>query len=272
MAEFEIIEKTDATTTLKAVGSGQQLKVPSQLPILPLKNIVLFPGAVMQLDVPKALLEEVMLGEKVFGVIAQKNNEAQSPTMDDLYSVGVVCVVLKLFRMRDSTQAVIVHGLTRFRLLSIAQSEPYLSAKVEVLAETSPTGTEIEALVNSVRQQAARMIELTPDAPEEAGQVLSNITSPSLLADFLASNLPKGQVSERQRLLEEFDIEKRLRSLAAIMASQLDVMELQSRINDQVKENIDKSQRRYYLQEQMKAIRKELGGAEGGGGGGSEVD
>jgi ATP-dependent Lon protease len=272
MAEFEIIQKTDTATTLKAVGSGQQLNVPSQLPILPLKNIVLFPGAVMQLEVPKALLEEVMLGDKVFGVVAQKNIDSRVPTMDDLYGVGVVCVVLKLFRMRDATQAVIVHGLTRFRLLSMVQSEPYISAKVEVLAETSPTGTEIEALVASVRQQATRMIELTPDAPEEASQVLSNITSPSLLADFLASNLPKGQVAERQRLLEEFDIEKRLRALAAVMASQLDVMELQSRINDQVKENIDKSQRRYYLQEQMKAIKKELGGSDAGGTGGSEAD
>ena len=272
MAEFQIITKTDTATTLRALGSGQQLNVPSQLAILPLKNMVLFPGAVMQLEIGKQLLDEVMLGDKVFGVIAQKNADAANPTMEDLYPIGVVCVVLKLFKMRDSAQTVIVHGLTRFRLLSLAKTDPYIMANVEVLAETSPTGTEVEALTASVRQQAARMIELTPDAPEEASQILNNINSPSLLADFLASNLPKGQVAERQKLLEELDIEKRLRALAATMASQLDVMELQSRINDQVKENIDKSQRRYYLQEQMKAIRKELGDSDGNGAGLGEAE
>jgi ATP-dependent Lon protease len=268
MAEFQIIEKDEKVTKLKALGSGQQLSVPSLLPILPLKGMVLFPGAVMQLEVGKPLLDEIMLGDKVFGVVTQKNVEAKTPGMNDLYNVGVVCVVLKLFKMRDSAQTVIVHGLTRFKLLSIAQTEPFLAGNVDVLAETSPTGTEVEALVASVRQQATRMIELTPDAPEEASQILNNIASASLLSDFLASNLPKGQVTERQKLLEELDVEKRLRALAGVMASQLDVMELQSKINDQVKENIDKSQRRYYLQEQIKAIKKELGGQESGSGGG----
>ncbi len=125
----------------------------------------------------------------------------------------------------------------------------------------------------SVRQQANRVIELSPNTPDEAAQVLNSITTPSALADFLAANLPIGRddIAEKQRMLEELDVEKRLRMIAARLATQLDVLELQSKIQSQVKENIDKSQRRYYLQEQLKAIRKELGDSEAAGGG-SEVD
>jgi ATP-dependent Lon protease len=132
-------------------------------------------------------------------------------------------------------------------------------------------GPGLDALIASVRQQANRVIELSPSTPDEAAQVLASITQPSALADFLAANL-QAETVEKQRMLEELDVEKRLGLIAARLATQLDVLELQSKIQSQVKENIDKSQRRYYLQEQLKAIRKELGEAEGGPGGGSEVD
>src|ERR1700710_1294156 len=126
----------------------------------------------------------------------------------------------------------------------------------------------LDALITSVRQQANRVIKLSPNTPDEAAQVLASITSPSALADFLAANL-QADTQEKQRMLEELDVEKRLRMIAARLATQLDVLELQSKIQSQVKENIDKSQRRYYLQEQMKAIRKELG--EGDATGSSEA-
>src|ERR1700710_1224995 len=129
----------------------------------------------------------------------------------------------------------------------------------------------LDALITSVRQQANRVIKLSPNTPDEAAQVLASITSPSALADFLAANL-QADTQEKQRMLEELDVEKRLRMIAARLATQMDVLELQSKIQSQVKENIDKSQRRYYLQEQLKAIRKELGEGEPGGGSGSEVD
>src|SRR5947209_12367760 len=139
--------------------------------------------------------------------------------------------------------------------------------RIEIIEDATEPGPEIEALVNSVRQQANRVIELSPNTPEEAPQVLNSITNPSALADFLAANL-QADTAEKQRVLEELDVEKRLRIVAARLATQLDVLELQNKIQSQVKENIDKSQRRYYLQEQLKAIRKELGEGEGGGGGG----
>src|SRR5947209_12493842 len=142
--------------------------------------------------------------------------------------------------------------------------------RIEIIEDATEPGPEIEALVNSVRQQANRVIELSPNTPDEAAQVLNSITNPSALADFLAANL-QADTAEKQRVLEELDVEKRLRIVAARLATQLDVLELQNKIQSQVKENIDKSQRRYYLQEQLKAIRKELGEGEGGGGG-SEID
>jgi ATP-dependent Lon protease len=260
MAEFQIIDRNDTATTIRAAGGTQQFAVPHRLPILPVRNVVVFPGMVLPLEPGKELLDDVMRGEKVLGVVAQKNAETREVGADDVYSVGSVCVIHKLY----ANQAVIV-GLARFRILSVEQTKPFMAARIEVLHETLVLGTELTALAASVRQQAQRLIELSPGVPEEAAQVLANNTGAAGLADFLAAILPPTQLAEKQRLLEELDVEKRLRALAALLAAQLDVMELQNRINDQVKENIDKSQRRYYLQEQMKAIRKALGDGESGG-------
>ena len=269
MAETQSIERTPTKTVIRTGTNGQTLSIPALLPILPIRNIVVFPGTVMPLNVgrqkSKNLLDEVMPGEKLVGVITQKNPETEDPQYADLNTVGVACSILKLFKLPDGNQSIIVHGLTRFRLLSIESNEPFAMGRIEVLEETMPTGTEIEALVASVRQQANRVIELSPNTPDEAAQVLNSIQLPSALADFLAANL-QADSTDKQKLLEELDVEKRLGLIAGRLATQLDVLELQSKIQTQVKENIDKSQRRYYLQEQLKAIRKELGEAEPGGG------
>jgi ATP-dependent Lon protease len=273
MAESQIIERTEAATTIRTGGNGQRTVLPNILPMLPIRNIVVFPGTVMPLNVgrpkSKALLDEVMPGEKIIGVCTQKNAEVEDPQYPDLHSVGVACVILKLFKLPDGNQSIIVHGLARFRLLSLEQTDPFATGRIEVLEDTLVPGPSLDALVASVRQQANRVIELSPNTPDEAQQVLNSITNPSALADFLAANLQADTI-DKQQMLEELDVEKRLRMIASKLATQLDVLELQSKIQSQVKENIDKSQRRYYLQEQLKAIRKELG--EGDAGGGSEVD
>lgn len=274
MAESQVIERSATTTTIRTGTNGQTLVIPHLLPILPIRNIVVFPGTVMPLNVgrqkSKNLLDEVMPGEKIIGVITQKNAESEDPEYPDLNTVGVTCTILKLFKLPDGNQSIIVHGLSRFRLLSLEKIEPFLQGKIEILEETNAGGPEQEALVASVRQQANRVIELSPNTPDEAAQVLNSITAPSALADFLAANL-QADTTEKQRMLEELDVDKRLRMVAARLATQLDVLELQSKIQSQVKENIDKSQRRYYLQEQLKAIRKELGETDSAGGG-SEID
>jgi len=274
MAESQIIERNPTSTTIRTGANGQRTVLPHLLPILPIRNIVVFPGTVMPLNVgrpkSKALLDEVMPGEKLIGVCTQKNAEVEDPRLEDLQPVGVACVILKLFKLPDGNQSIIVHGLARYRLLEVVQSDPFAMGRIEVLEDIVRPGPELDALINSVRQQANRVIELSPNTPDEAAQVLNSITNPPALADFLAANL-QAETTEKQQILEELDVEKRLRMIAARLATQLDVLELQSKIQSQVKENIDKSQRRYYLQEQLKAIRKELGEGEGGTGG-SEVD
>jgi ATP-dependent Lon protease len=274
MAETQVLERNPESTVVRIGGNGQQVTIPSTLPILPIRNVVVFPGTVMPLNVgrpkSKALLDEVMPGEKMIGVVAQRVGDAEEPAYTDLHTVGVAATILKLFKLPDGNQSIIVHGLTRFRLLELAQTEPFLQGRIEVLEDApEPTGPEIEALVSSIRQQANRVIELSPNTPDEAAQVLNSITNASALADFLAANL-QADAGEKQRMLEELEVEKRLRMVAGHLANQLDRLELQNRIQSQVRENIDKSQRRYYLQEQMKAIRKELG--EGDPSGQSEVE
>src|SRR3954470_2293820 len=274
MAEStQVLERTDAGTVIKTGNNGQRTTLPHVLPILPIRNIVVFPGTVMPLNVgrakSKALLDEVMPGEKLVGIVTQKNPDVEDPGYGDLNTVGVACVILKLFKLPDGNQSIIVHGLTRFRLLSVEQSDPFSTGRIEVLEDVVIPGPSLDALVASVRQQANRVIELSPNTPDEAAQVLNSITNPSALADFLAANL-QADAGEKQKMLEELDVEKRIRMVAVHLANQLDRLELQNRIQSQVRENIDKSQRRYYLQEQMKAIRKELG--EGDPAGQSEVE
>ncbi|MCY2951824.1 MAG: endopeptidase La [Planctomycetota bacterium] len=274
MAETQVIDQNSQATIIHTGYDGQQLTIPHVLPILAIRNIVVFPGTVMPLNIgrqkSKSLLDEVMPGAKLIGVVTQKNPDADDPRQDDLYPVGVVCTILKLFRLPDGNQSIIVHGLARCRLLNIAQTDPFLSGQITVLQDQADPKPEMDALIASVRQQAGRIIELTPNAPEEAAQVLSNITNPSALADFLAANL-QTDLAEKQAMLEQLSVETRLRMVATRMATQLDLLELQYKIQKQVSENIDRSQRRFFLQEQMKAIRKELGEGDKGTGL-SEVD
>jgi ATP-dependent Lon protease len=270
MGESQIIERNPTATIIRTTGNGQQLTIPSLIPILPIRNIVVFPGTVMPLNVgrqkSKNLLDEVMPAEKLIGVVTQKNADVEDPGYPELFTVGTACMILKLFKLPDGNQSIIVHGLVRFRLMGIEQTEPFAMGRIEVLEDAVTAGPEIDALVASVRQQANRVIELSPNTPDEAAQVLNSITTASSLSDFLAANLPieKDDIAEKQRMLDETDVEKRLRIIAGRLATQLDVLELQTKIQSQVKENIDKSQRRYYLQEQLKAIRKELGDQDSG--------
>src|SRR2546421_11934887 len=270
MSESQIIERSPTATTIRTGTNGQRLIIPNELPVLPIRNIVVFPGTVRPLNVgrqkSKNLLDEVMPGDKIVGVVTQKNPDVEDPQIVDLNQVGVACTILKLFKLPDGNQSIIVHGMARFRLKSLARTDPFAVGDIEVLEDIITAGASMDALLASVRQQANRVIELSPNTPDEAQQVLNSITQPSALADFLAANLQADAV-EQQRMLEELDVEKRLRIVAARLATQLDVLELQTKIQSQVKENIDKSQRRYYLQEQLKAIRKELGEGDAGGAG-----
>src|SRR5438270_153158 len=153
MPESQIIERTPTSTIIRAGSNGQQLIIPSLLPILPIRNIVVFPGTVMPLNVgrpkSKALLDEVMPGEKIVGVVTQKNPETEDPGYADLHTVGVACMILKLFKLPDGNQSIIVHGIARFRLLSVDQTDPFAMGRVEVLEDTLVPGAGLDALLAS---------------------------------------------------------------------------------------------------------------------------
>lgn len=280
MPPSQVIERSAAGTVITTGTDGQKVTIPNQIPIMPIRNIVVFPGTVISLNVgrkkSKTLLEEVMPGEKLIGVITQRSGEMDDPGPADLHAVGVVCSILKLYKLPDGNQSIIVSGLARFRVTSMTRQEPFMVGHIEILEDVLLGATqggiptaELDALIASVRQQANRVIELSPSTPDEAAQMLATIQSPGALTDVLAANL-NAEPADKQTLLEELDVVKRLRLVGGRLATQLDVLELQGKIQSQVKENIDKSQRRYYLQEQLRAIKKELGESEGGGG--SEVE
>jgi len=239
-----------------------QRAIPAELAVLPLPNVVIFPGTVLPLPVGREkslrLLDDVLPEQKVIVTLCQRSSKTQDPTPEDLYPSGTAVVVLKLLRMDEGNRSIIVHGVRRIQVEKWLATEPYLRAQIRVLADNVQGGTETEALLVSVRDLARRVFQLSPNIPEEAAIVLDNIDVPGALADFLASNL-QWDVPTKQWFLEQLDVQARMRRMAEELQRQLQVLELSHKIQDQVRSNIDKSQREYYLQEQLRAIQKELG-------------
>ena len=261
-------ESDDSAGTVEVSKGSEEMhdsdtpEIPERLPILPIRDTVAFPGTVMPLQISreksKRVLDLALAGSRMIAAVAQRTAETEDPRLDDLYRVGTACIILKMLRMPDGTESIIVHGLRRVGIETITKETDYLEATVHEQADPEEITTEQQALVHTIRTSADRIIELSPQIPEEARQVLHGIESPGGLADFLASNLPLGLV-HKQELLETLDVTHRLRKVNLAIAAQLDVAELSSKIQTQVKSQVDQSQREYYLREQMKAIRKELG-------------
>ncbi len=242
-----------------------KLKLPDTIGILPIRNAVAFPGTVTPLaigrDKSKALLDDTKPNETIIGLVTQHNPETDKPGFDDLYAVGTTASILKVIKMPQGSVHIIVHGIARFKIIERATTEPYLKAKIQLLNTQIKMTKKLQAIIVSVRQAANRLISLSPHVPEEALVLLENIENPSALADFLASNLGL-KITEKQKLLEELDATKRLEKISVALMSQLEVLELSHKIQGRVKESVDKNQREYFLQEELKAIQSELGQAD----------
>ncbi len=239
-----------------------ELKLPEVIGILPIRNTVVYPGTVTPLAVgrerSKALLADTAPNESVIGLLTQRNPDVDKPGFADLYQVGTTAAVLKTIKMPQGSINIVVHGLARFRIVERVATEPYLKARIEVLNVRARMTKQLQALIVSVRHTANRVIALSPNVPEEASVLLENIEDPSSLADFLAANLTM-ETSQKQELLEELDPVKRLEKVSVVLAHQIEVLELSHKIQGRVRDSIDKSQREYFLQEQLKAIQTELG-------------
>jgi ATP-dependent Lon protease len=237
--------------------------IPNLLSILPLRSFVIFPGTILPLTVGRAasikLLDETLPQTKIIGLLTQRDETKEEPQPQDLYPVGTAAIVLKLLRQSDNHVIVVVQGLRRFALRKIIATDPYLRAEVELLHSKLPLQTkEWEATFRNLRDSAAKLLELTPDMPEQARAVVLSIEEPEQLADFLAPNL-NVDTAQKQAILEELDVEKRLAVVQKAISSQLEIAQIQQKLQQDVQSQFSEAQRRAYLREQMKAIQRELG-------------
>jgi ATP-dependent Lon protease len=238
--------------------------LPETLPILPLRNTVLFPGVVIPITVGRDksinLIKDAHKGTKMVGVVAQINADIEDPEYGDLHNVGTVAQIIKMLRMPDGSTTVIIQGKKRFRLLECLQSEPYFVAKItsfdEVKMEVNENST---ALISSVKDLANQIISLSPHIPTEASIALKNIDSPSFLLNFISSNL-NVDLNAKQQLLELDDINVRGNKILEHLSKEIQMLQLKNQIQTKVKGDLDKQQRDYFLQQQIKALQEELGG------------
>src|SRR6202142_2629895 len=238
-----------------------------ELPVLPIRNAVLFPGAVAPFDVGReksvALVEDVdNLATPVIAIFAQRDPSTDDPGKDDLHHVGCAARVLKALKHSSGNYSLILQGLTRIRLDTMTQSGPYLKAKVSRLPEQNAADDEAEALSMSLRDIAKQVIQLMPELPREAGSLIDSIQAPGALADLVAGNLD-APVDEKASLLEMIDVKERIRKVLKLLTRQLEILKMRERINSQIKEGMGKNERGYVLRQQLKAIKEELGEDEG---------
>src|SRR5271170_5290586 len=238
-----------------------------ELPVLPIRNVVLFPGAVAPFDVGReksvALVEDVdNLSSPVIAIFAQRDPSTDDPGADDLHTVGCAARVLKALKHSSGNYSLILQGLTRIKLETVTQTGPYLKAKIKKLEEGVIADDEAEALSMSLRDIAKQVIQLMPELPREAGSLIDSIQAPGALADLVAHNLD-APVEEKAQLLETIDVKERIRKVLRLLTRQLEILKMRERINSQIKEEMGKNQREYVLRQQLKAIKEELGEDEG---------
>ena len=258
----DVMIQPDRKAVAGALAAEPRLPIPDSAAVMAIRNTVVFPGTVMPLTVgrekSRRLIDAVLPDQKVIVLVTQRDSETEDPRPEDLYQVGTAAVVLKLLKNEEGNQTMIVHGLIRVRIDTFLQTEPYFKAHITPLMDQSVPSRELDARMLDVRTKAQRIVQLSPNVPDEAQMVIANIEQPGSLADFLAANLPM-EVKDKQGLLGEQDVLRRLELLQSHLLKQVEVLELSGQLQEQVRQNINKDQREYYLREQLKAIQKELG-------------
>jgi ATP-dependent Lon protease len=239
--------------------------IPAELPVLPLRDTVLFPNAFMPLAVARessvALIDDAIAGDKQIAVFTQLDASDEEPGKDGLYPVGTFAHIHKMFKLPDGSLRLIVQGLARVKLDAVVSSSPYLRAQIVEVAEVVPdiTAVEVDALIRNIRTNFQQIVQLSPVLSEDLSTLVANIAEPGRLADFIASSLSTVTTVIKQELLEAADVRDRLDRLNRVLAKELEVLEVGSKIQSQVESEVGKNQREYFLREQMKAIQRELG-------------
>jgi ATP-dependent Lon protease len=255
----------DSPDEIQAVELQGSSKLPETLPVLPLKETVAFPNTMTPLAVGQErsvrLVNDVLSGDRLLVMVASKDPELELPGPDDVYRVGVAGVVARMLKMPDGTLRILVNGAQRVRIEKFTSSDPYLVARIHEEPDVIEITPELEALTRHVQNTFSSIIEGVPYLPEELQIAVANMDDPATLAHMIAGSL-RIKTEEKQELLEEVDVAKRLRRLSEILAREIEVLELGSKIQSQVQSEMDKTQREYFLRQQMKAIQEELGEAD----------
>lgn len=244
--------------------NGPEIVIPDELPLLPLRNTVLFPGVVLPITVGRdksiKAINDAYRADKLVGVVAQKDSNVEDPTVSDLEDIGTVARIIKLIKMPDGGTTVIIQGKKRFKITGIVSEDPYFKARISILEENdTPQLEDFEAYVANIKDLATQIIQLSPNIPSDASIILKNIENPSFLIHFISSNL-NTELVEKQKLLELNNIEARADLLMQLLQRELQFAELKNKVTTKTKTELDKQQREYFLQQQMKSIKEELGG------------
>ena len=239
---------------------------PEELPILPLRNNVLFPGVVIPITVGRdksiRLIQDANRGNKIIGVVSQKDQEEESPEFEDLHKVGTVAQILRLLKMPDGSSTVIIQGKRRFEIVQPISTEPYMKANTRLLVEEriDTNNQEMDVMIKSIKDLAVQIIQESPNIPSEASFAIGNIDSPTFLVNFISSNM-NADVSKKQEMLDELNVEKRAMMVLEHLTLEVQLLEMKNEIQSKVRKDIDKQQREYFLHQQMRTIQDELGGS-----------
>ena len=240
-------------------------ETPDILPILPLRNTVLFPGVIIPITIGRdrsvRLIKDAEAGNKMIGVVAQKDFDVELPEISDLNEVGTIANILKMLKMPDGNITVVIQGRKRFRINEISSDIPYFKAKITELKEIKPEvdDKEFRALVSSVKDLSLKIIDASPNIPSEAAIAIKNIKNSTFAINFVSSNM-NISLSEKQVLLEKIDLKKRAILALELLTKELQMLEMKNKIQSKVQTDLDQQQKEYFLNQQMKAIQEELGG------------
>lgn len=240
------------------------IEIPEEIAILPLRNTVLFPGVVLPITVGRDksinAVNDAYKADKLIGVVAQKDSSVEDPTVNDLENVGTVAKIVKQIKMPDGGTTIIIQGKSRFTIESIVTETPYFKARISKLEEEeSPKDGDFDAYVANIKDLATEIIQLSPNIPTEASIILKNIENPSFLIHFVSSNL-NTDIKEKQKLLEINNLRERADILMQLLQKELQFAELKNKVTTKTRTELDKQQREYFLQQQLKSIKEELGG------------
>ena len=250
--------------TQEEEDSMNKQEFPSELPILPLRNNVLFPGVVIPITVGRdksiKLIQDSNKGDKIIGVVSQRNQDDESPEMGDLHSVGTVAQIIRMLKMPDGSTTVIIQGKRRFKIVNELQTEPYFRASIKLLSEKKykKDTPEMEAVFASIKENALEIIKQSPNIPSEASFAIGNIDSPSFLVNFICSNM-NADVEKKQSLLEELDMKKRAYLVLEHLSMETEILKIRNEIQSKVRKDLDQQQREYFLNQQIRTIQDELG-------------